>query len=70
MLYIYAAGLLIPCIRQCFCPALFLNKVMNLLNSVVNVVHLHKVIWLSVSFAVLQIVSHVKMLCCVYHVQC
>ena len=44
MLHIYAAGLLIPCIVQCIYLALFLNRVMNLLNSDVNLVNLHKVI--------------------------
>ena len=61
MLCIYATGLSIPYIKQYICPAVFLNKVMNLSNSAVNPVHLHKAIYVLMSSVVPQIIFHVMM---------
>ena len=70
MMCICAVGLLIPCTMQYIYLVLFLDKVMNLWNSDVNLVNWHKVIRVSVSFAVLQKISRARMLYCVYYVQC
>ena len=67
---IHEVGLLIPCIVQYIYLALFLNIAVNLWSNGVNPMNLHRVIWVSESFAVLQIISHAEMFCCVYCAQC
>ena len=70
MMHIFAAGLLIPYTVQCTYLVFSLDKVMNLWSNDVNLEYLHKMIRVSVSYAVLQIISHVGMLCCVYYILC
>ena len=54
MLPVYAAGLSVLYIKQCICPALSLNRGVNLLNSAVNLAHLCKVTSVLMSSVVLQ----------------